>query len=192
MRLSTCLIQFFSQYLPRIKGVSKRTIEAYHCTFTLFLPFAAQYFSIKIQSLRVYHLSPGVIFAFLDYLENQRNNIASTRNHRLAAIKSLSRMIRLVHPEKRDLVERILNIPEKKVQKQLIGFLYPDEIRNRLGHQSISSTMVYLHLDLSRSREIQKKMYEYTQSILPQDPKIEELIDWENKDKILAWLDSLK
>ena len=340
MKLSTCLVQFFSQYLPRIKGVSKRTVEAYHCTFTLFLPFAAQYFSIKIQSIKVYHLSPDVNFAFLDYLEIQRNNIASTRNHRLAAIKSLSRMIRLVYPEKRDFVERILNIPEKKVQKQLIGFLYPDEIlrvfktvdlkkkvgvrdytilhllfdsgaraseiaslnidyfdlqhktiailgkgnryrliklwpktvqlikfyilkyrtvprpmyrhrlfinqrgteltrhgiyrickkylslalpiervkalnpvcsfrhscavdmlssgchideiRNRLGHQSDSSTMVYLHLDLSRPREIQKKMHEYTQSILPQDPKIEELIDWENKDKILVWLDSLK
>ena len=128
MKLSTCLIQFFGQYLPRIKGVSKRTVKAYHYTFTLFLPFAAQYFSIKIQSLKVYHLSPDVIFAFLDYLEIQRNNIASTRNNRLAAIKSLSRMIRLMYPEKRDLVEKILKIPDKKTQKQLIGFLYPDEI----------------------------------------------------------------
>ena len=68
----------------------------------------------------------------------------------------------------------------------------PDEIKYRLGHRSISSTMVYLHLDLNRTRELQKKMIEYTQSILPQDPKIEELIDWENKEKILTWLDNLK
>ena len=66
-----------------------------------------------------------------------------------------------------------------------------DEIRNRLGHRSISGTMVYLHLDLSRPREMQKEMNEYTQSILSQDPKIEELIDWENKEKTLNWLDSL-
>jgi site-specific recombinase XerD len=339
MKLSTYVHQFFDQYLPRIKGVSENTIKDYRITFTLLLPFAAQYYSIEIKSLRVDHLSQVVILAFLDYLEIQRGNIARTRNHRLAAIKSLSRMIRLMYPEKRDHVQRILDIPQKKTQKQLIGFLYQDEIirifeavdlkkkqgfrdytilhllydsgaraseitslnldyfdpqhktmailgkgnryrlvklwprtvqlvrlyiikyrtvpkplygnrlfinqrgeefsrhginrickkyitialpiervetlnpvgsfrhscavdmlcsgysideiRNRLGHRSLSGTMVYLHLDLSRPREMQKKMNEYTQSILSQDPKIEELIDWENKEKTLAWLDSL-
>ena len=339
MRLSTCLIQFFSQYLPRIKGVSDRTIESYRHTFTLFLPFAAQYFSIKVESLKIYHLSQDVILAFLDYLENQRNNIARTRNLRLVAIKSFSKMIRLFYPDQSDLVEQIMKIPEKKTQKQIIGFLYPDEmlkvfesvdlrkregfrnytilhllydsgaraseiaslnldyfdakhktlgilgkgnryrlihictktvqlmrlyiikyriipkplyqhylfvnqrgekfsrhginrickkylalalpeekvkmlnpvssfrhscavdmlcsgkspdeIKYRLGHQNINSTMVYLHLDLNRPRELQEKMIEYCQSILPQDPKIEDLIDWQNKKKILSWLDSL-
>ena len=121
MRLSTCLIQFFSQYLPRIKGVSDRTIESYRHTFTLFLPFAAQYFSIKVESLKIYHLSQDVILAFLDYLENQRNNIARTRNLRLVAIKSFSKMIRLFYPDQSDLVEQIMKIPEKKTQKQIIG-----------------------------------------------------------------------
>jgi hypothetical protein len=35
------------------------------------------------------------------------------------------------------------------------------------------------------------KMIEYCESILPQDPKIDDLIDWQNKKKILSWLDSL-
>ena len=111
MKLSTCLIEFFSQYLPRIKGVSKRTIENYRTTFTLFIPFVSQYFSIKVQSLRIDHLTPEVILAFLNYLENQRKNIARTRNLRLAAIKSFSKMIRLLYPEQRDLIEKILKIP---------------------------------------------------------------------------------
>ena len=128
MKLSTCIHQFFDQYLPRIKGVSENTIKNYRITFTLFLPFAAQYYSIKIKSLGVEHLSQVVILAFLDYLEIQRLNIAKTRNNRLVAIKSLFRMIRLMYPEKRDLVQRILDIPQKKIQKQLIGFLYPEEI----------------------------------------------------------------
>jgi len=339
MKLSTCLIEFFSQYLPRIKGLSKWTIESYRGTFTLFLPFAAQYFSIKIPSLQIYHLTQDVILGFLNYLEDQRNNVARTRNQRLAAIKSFSKMIRLLHPEQGDLVEKILKIPEKKTKKTLIGFMYPDEtlkvfksvdlkkkngfrdytilhllydsgaraseianlnidyfdiqhktmailgkgnryrlieiaiktvqliqlyilkhrtspkpmfghylfinqrgekltraginkickihlssalpeervkllspvisfrhscavdmlcsgkspdeIKYRLGHRCIDSTMVYLHLDLNRPRELQNKMLEYTQSILPQDPKIEDYIDWENKEKILSWLDSL-
>lgn len=339
MRLKTCLNHYFGNYLPRIKGVSENTIKNYQGTFSLFVPYAAQYLSIKTDSLRIDHLSLNLIIDFLDYLERQRLNIARTRNLRLAAIKSLAKMIRLLYPEKSELIDRISNIPEKNERKQLIGFLYPDEIvktletvdlkrkagfrdytilhllydsgiraseiatlnidsfdpqhktlavfgkgnryrliniwpktsqliklylikyrtvpkplytnrlfinqrgseltrhginrickkylimalpnervktlnpvgsfrhscavemlslgyspdeiKNRLGHKSIDSTMVYLHLDLSRPRELQKRVIEYTQSVISHDPKIEELIDWENKESILHWLDSL-
>jgi hypothetical protein len=51
--------------------------------------------------------------------------------------------------------------------------------------------MEYLHLDLNRTRELQKEIIEYTRSILPQDPQIEKFIDWETKEKVLSWLDSL-
>jgi len=47
MKLSTCLIQFFSQYLPRVKGVSERTIESYLSTFALFLPFSWPFWIIS-------------------------------------------------------------------------------------------------------------------------------------------------
>ena len=76
-----------------------------------------------------------------------------------------------------------------------VGMLYSgcsiEEIRNRLGHKIINSTMVYLHLDLSRAREMQERLTKYYHSILSKDPKIEELIDWENRENILSWLDSL-
>jgi len=128
MRLSSCIFQFFDQYLPNIKGSSEQTIKAYRDTFRCFLPFAAGHLTIKIESLRVEHLSPDLILTFLDHLESDRNNSARTRNHRLAVIKSLAKMIRFMYPEKRELAERILNIPQKRAQKQLIGFLYPYEI----------------------------------------------------------------
>jgi len=65
------------------------------------------------------------------------------------------------------------------------------DIRNHLGHENIQSTMVYLHMDLNRKRAVQKKYIEYIQSSLSDDLKIEELIDWEHKEDILTWLDSL-
>ena len=64
-------------------------------------------------------------------------------------------------------------------------------VTNRLGHENIESTMVYLKIDLRRKRAVQKKFIEYTRVLLTHDPKIEELIDWENKKEILEWLDSL-
>jgi len=339
MKLSTCIHQFFGQYLPHIKGVSTHTIKAYRDTFKIFLPFAAKYHGIKIDSLNLEHLSSELILAFLDELERERKNLPKTRNDRLASLKSFAKMIRFMYPEKRQIAEKIGNIPQKRTQKPLIGFLYQEEIlkvfesvdlkrkdglrdyallhllydsgarasevatlnldyfnpqqktlailgkwnryrlielepkpvqllqlyitkyrttprplyqhrlfinqrgeeltrhgiyrickkylsmalpakrlklinpvhsfrhscavnmlyrgdslseiRNHLGHEDIQSTSIYLHLDLNRKREIQKKFIEYMQSVLTRDPKIEELLDWENKEDIITWLDSL-
>lgn len=128
MKLSTTVYQFFGNYLPHIKGVSSATIKTYRDAFTLFLPFAANYYSIKINALTLDHLSAELILAFLHDLEQQRKNSAKTRNHRLAVIKSLAKMIRFMHPDQKRLAEDILSIPQKRMQKKLIGFLYPDEI----------------------------------------------------------------
>ena len=65
------------------------------------------------------------------------------------------------------------------------------EIRNHLGHEDIQSTMVYLQLDLTRKKEIQEQFIAYAQSLITTDPKIEELLDWENKEDIMTWLDTL-
>lgn len=65
------------------------------------------------------------------------------------------------------------------------------EIKNRLGHEKLETTMAYLRLDVSRKRKIQQEFIEYAQSRMAADPKIDELIDWQNKEQTLAWLDSL-
>ena len=65
------------------------------------------------------------------------------------------------------------------------------DIKNRLGHENINSTMVYLHMDLTHKRSVQKKFIQYAQSSLKHDLKLDELIDWDHKEDILEWLDSL-
>lgn len=128
MKLAPLLHEFFDRYLPYIKGTSPHTIKGYRDAFKLFLPFAAKHHRIKIASLTLDHLSPRLILAFLDDLEQDRNNIAKTRNHRLAALKSFTKMIRFMCPEKREVADRVLNIPQKRTQKALVGFLYEEEI----------------------------------------------------------------
>ena len=65
------------------------------------------------------------------------------------------------------------------------------EIKNRLGHENVQSTMVYLQMDLSQKRLLQEKFIRFTQQHMMADPKIDELIQWENKQDVLEWLDSL-
>jgi len=339
MKLSPCIHTFFDQYLPHIKGVSQHTVQAYRDAFRLFLPFAAKFYSIKIRSLRVEHLSSDLIIAFLEGLQRERKNLVKTRNQRLVALKSFAKMIRFKYPEQQEVANTILNIPQKRAQKPLIGFLYQDEIlqvfqavdlkrkegfrdytllhllydsgaratelatlnldyfdpqkktlailgkgnrfrlikleskpshllrlyirkyrispkplyqdrlflnqrgeeltrhgiyrickkylektlppkrlkninpvhsfrhsravdmlhsghpitdiKNHLGHDNIQSTMIYLHLDLNHRRHIQRRFIRYMQSVLTDDSKIEELLQWENEKDLMAWLDSL-
>jgi len=128
VKLSICIHRFFDQYLPHIKGASPHTIKSYRDAFKLLLPFAAQYHRIRIESLKLEHISSDLVLAFLSQTEKKRNNQPATRNNRLAAIKSFAKMIRFVSPDHTQLANTILNIPQKRSLKPLIGFLYNDEI----------------------------------------------------------------
>jgi len=287
----------------------------------------------------VEHLSSELIIALLEALQKERKNLVKTRNHRLAVLKSFAKMIRFKYPEQQEVADTILNIPQKRAQKPLIGFLYQDEIlevfdavdlrtkegfrdyallhllydsgaratematlnldyfdpqkmtlailgkgnrfrlikleskpchllqlyirkyrispqppyqdrlfinqrgeeltrhgiyrickkylekalppkrlininpvhsfrhsraidmlysghtitdiKNHLGHDTIQSTVIYLQLDLNRRRHIQRRFIRHMQSVLTDDSKIEELLQWENEGDLMAWLDSL-
>ena len=339
MTIVECLQQFFGNYLPKVKGASEQSVACYKASFELFLTFTAQSQSCRIKALKLEHLTTEIILEFLDYLETERDNSARTRNLRLASLKSLAKMIRLMYPEYKKIGDNLLHIPQKRTQKKLIGFFSQDEmlkilkavnvkkkegmrnytilnllfdsgarasevatlnldyfnpqektlvilgkgnryrqmtlwpktiellnlyidkyrtmpklfyahrlfinqrgeeftrhginrickkyitraiplkklsclspahsfrhscamnmlasgaaltdIKNRLGHENIKSTMVYLQMELRHKRDVQKRFLEYTQSVLMQDPKIDELINWEKKDEISTWLDSL-
>jgi site-specific recombinase XerD len=339
MKLTQGLHRFFSYYLTGIKGVSPNTIQVYKKTFELFLPFAAGYRSRPVQTLQVEDLSTELVVDFLVDLERVRKNSVRTRNLRLASLKSLAKMIRLLYPELKEYGDCILLIPQKRAQKKLIGYLHQEEIlsilsgvdlkkkdgmrdytilnllldsgaraaeiaelqldyfddqnktmallgkgnryrqvslwpktvelltryieqyrrqpkfghdhwlfinqrgkgftrhgiyricrkylqavlppkrlavlnpvhsfrhscamnmlgtgasiteiRNRLGHENIDSTMVYLKMELKQKKEVQKKFLQYTRSLLDHDPQVEKLTAWENDREILTWPDSL-
>ena len=139
MKLSPLIHQFFDHYLPHIKGTSSHTIKTYRDAFKLFVPFAAQYHSIKIRSLQLEHITSRLVLAFLNELEEERKNLPKTRNQRLAALKSFAKMLRFICPESRELADRIRNIPQKRTQKPLIGFLYHQEILHVFGAVDLRS-----------------------------------------------------
>jgi integrase/recombinase XerD len=339
MKLSPLIHHFFDQYLPHIRGVSPQTVQGYRDAFRIFLPFAASFHKIKVNSLQVEHISRELIVEFLEDLEKERKNHVKTRNQRLAALKSFAKMMRFMYPEQREVARIIQSIPLKRSQKALIGILYQDEIlqvfqsvdlkrkegfrdytllhllydsaaraseaatlnldyfdpqkrtlailgkgnrfriiqlktktcellqlyirkyrntplplfkdrlfisqrseeltrhgiyricrkylekalppkrlqhinpvhsfrhsravdmlysghpitdiKNHLGHDSIQSTTIYLHLDLDKRRHIQRRFDRHMQSVLDDDSKIDDLLKWENEGDLMTWLDSL-
>ena len=126
--LAPTLQAFFTDRLIRQRQASPNTIAAYRDAFKLLLGFASQQTGRSPSSLDIADLDAQMIAAFLDYLEHERHNSVSTRNARLAAIRSLFRFAALRHPEHAGTIERVLAIPLKRTDKALIDYLTDPEI----------------------------------------------------------------
>ena len=126
--LAPCLQAYFTDRLIGQRSASPSTIDAYRLAFRLLLAFAAQRTGTAPSRLDIDQLDAPLIAAFLDHLEHERGNSAVTRNHRLAAIHSLFGYIALHHPEHADTVQRVLAIPPKRTEKNLLTYLTEPEV----------------------------------------------------------------
>ena len=119
---------FFTDRLMAQRRASPRTIAAYRDTFRLLLGFAQHRTGKTPSRLEIDDLDAPLIAAFLDHLETERGNTARTRNARLAAIRSLFNYAALRHPEHAAVIQRVLAIPQKLMDKKTVAFLHDQEI----------------------------------------------------------------
>src|SRR5262249_20866484 len=84
-------------------------------------------------------LDTPLLGAFLDHLEQKRDNSARTRNVRLAAIHSFFRYVALHAPEYSGLAQRVLAMPSKRYVRRPICFLTPVELNALLDAPSLST-----------------------------------------------------
>jgi site-specific recombinase XerD len=137
--LAPTLQAFFTERLMRQRQASPHTIAAYRDTMRLLLGFAAQQLDKEPSELEVEDLDAPLIGAFLDHLEADRGNGVRTRNARLAAIRSLFRFAALRHPEHAAVIERVLAIPPKRFQRNLVTFLAEEEVEALLAAPDCST-----------------------------------------------------
>lgn len=82
------LTDFFGTYLPTECGVSRNTIMTYSYTFSLLIKFMKAQEFINPQRITIADITKERIINFLLWLEEERHCSTSTRNARLAAIRS--------------------------------------------------------------------------------------------------------
>lgn len=126
--LAPTLEAFFTERLAGQREASPHTVAAYRDTLRLLLGFLYQSTGKAPSQLDFDDLGAARIGSFLDYLEQERGVSASTRNARLAAIRSLFRFAALRHPEHAALIHRVLAIPSKRYDRALVTFLNREEI----------------------------------------------------------------
>ncbi len=130
LELPTLVQRFFADYLTAQRELSPETRTGYRTAFRLLLRFLADRQHCPVDQLTLAAFAPEAILAFLDHLEHSRGNGVTTRNLRLAAIRTFVRFV-LSQSSVLDFLapgQRILAIPQKKSSKRMSGFLSRDEV----------------------------------------------------------------
>jgi integrase/recombinase XerD len=126
--LAPILEAFFTERLQRQRRASPHTIAAYRDAFRLLLGFAEKRLGKPPSELLLADIDASLVGAFLDHLEKERGNGARTRNARLAAVRSFFRFAALREPAHAALIQRVLAIPQKRFDRDLVTFLTRPEV----------------------------------------------------------------
>jgi site-specific recombinase XerD len=114
MSFSYLLTAFFQKYLAAECGLATHSIASYSDCIKLLIRFACTRFGVQPEELSINQFDRELIIDFLDDLEHNRHNEATTRNQRLAAIKTLFHFLAYNVPELMHRNETIQAIRQKK------------------------------------------------------------------------------
>ena len=114
MTFSYLVTAFFQKYLAAERGLSANSIASYSDCLQLLINFACTRLSVQPEDLSIDQFSRELVIDFLNHLENARNNGQSTRNQRLAAIKTFFHFLACSEPELMHLNETIQAICQKR------------------------------------------------------------------------------
>ena len=131
--LARTLRDFFSDHLPRLRGMSPHTTLSYRDSLVLLLRFIASQAGRAAATLDLNDIGTKEVIAFLTHLERDRHNRTTTRNVRLAALHAFFRYVAGQHPDRLEQSQRILGIPFKRARSRRVEYLEYDEIHAVLG-----------------------------------------------------------
>jgi integrase/recombinase XerD len=162
--LAICLRAYFTDQLPRLRGLSTNTIQSYRDSLVLLLRFLAIEQKCQVCDLDLNDIGPDHILAFLDHLEQNRHNGVSTRNVRLAAIHAFFRYVGAQHPDQIERAQRILSVPFKRGRQRAVEYLERDEIESVLSR-------------IDRSNQVGRRDYALLATMFNTGARVQEVID---------------
>ena len=127
--LAPHLTAFFQERLTLERQASINTCDSYAYAFKLLLNFASKRLKVAPSRLGFEQIDAPLIVAFLNDLESKRSNAASSRNVRLAAIRSFMRFMEYRAPSALEQIQRVLAIPMKKTDTRLVRHFNTEEIQ---------------------------------------------------------------
>jgi site-specific recombinase XerD len=123
---------FLRERLPVERRASVHTCDAYAYAFQLLFEFASLRLGVQPSALHLESLDAPLVMAFLEYLQDERRNSPSTRNARLAAVKSFMRYVEHRIPSALEQIRRVLAIPTQRTDQRIVCHLAVPEQQSLL------------------------------------------------------------
>jgi site-specific recombinase XerD len=137
---------FFTEHLTQQRAMSPRTVATYRDGFVLFLDFATARLHKQPTAMKLEDITPALILAFLDHLEQDRGNAVRTRNARLAALRAFLKFAGHRDVDALHVVEQALGVPMKRFERPMLGFLTREEVLAIIGKPGSNWTSQRDHL----------------------------------------------
>jgi len=126
--LAPLLESYFRRRLTRQRNATSATLASYRDALRMLILFAAARLQKKPAALTLEDLDRDLVLAFLDELEEKRNNSIGTRNARLAAIRSFFHHVAAADPASFGIAQRVLTIPTKRAHIEVTHHLTSTEV----------------------------------------------------------------
>jgi len=131
--------QFISKYLPFELGLSTNTIKAYRDTLVLLIKFFKIIKNLREDRIQIPTISKEIVLEFLDWIQTNRSCSDSTRNSRLAAIKTFFRYVK-----DQDIIflfqfQQIQSIRAKKTMSKTMSYLTIEGLKLLFQQPDLSS-----------------------------------------------------
>jgi site-specific recombinase XerD len=114
---------FLTVFLPKNKCYSGHTVKAYRDTINLFRKFLLEEKAISFIDTNFNHIHHDVIYEFLAWLQNTRGCAATTKNHRLAILKSFFHYCAMEDPALMAVYLDIQTVRSQKVATNRVEYM---------------------------------------------------------------------
>lgn len=139
--------RYFMSYLMKQHNYGANTISSYRDTFKLLYSFLVNT-DVNVSRIVINDINHDKVIEFMTWLGETRKNGVSTKNVRLAHIKSFFRYVMMTAPEHSDQCRKVLSIPFGKEDKKPPACMSKDAIKQMLALIDSSSDEGLRHLAL--------------------------------------------
>jgi site-specific recombinase XerD len=106
---------FFTAHLSAELGLSPNTVASYSDCMKLLVNYLCERLAITPEAIEIQMISLERVLDFLDYIEKERGNATTTRNQRLAVVKTFFHFLARMVPELMHANERIQALKLKSI-----------------------------------------------------------------------------
>lgn len=123
---------FLTVFLPKHKCYSQNTVKAYRDTLNLFRKFLLQEKEIAFTDICFDQINHEVIYEFLVWLQKTRGCEATTKNHRLAALKSFFHYCGMEDPALMAIYLDIQKVNSQRVVRRRVDYMSETALKTLL------------------------------------------------------------